>query len=147
MRIIHQVQECVERLRPLVEARGARLEVLPAEPLPPVRFDPEAVHQILQNLIDNAEKYGRSDDRRIEVSTESTPEGVRLSVRDHGPGIPASLGNRVFRAFQRGDAVDSPAGLGLGLALVQSLARSQGARAGVEVPPGGGARFTVDFAA
>jgi two-component system sensor histidine kinase KdpD len=110
-----------------------------------VDFDPEAVHQILQNLVDNAEKYGRSAERRIEVTTERSDDGVRLAVRDHGPGIPTWLGDRVFQAFQRGDSADAPAGLGLGLALVRSLARAQRAQVGVESAAGGGARFTIDF--
>ena len=141
------VRDCVERLRPLVEARGAQLEYISGADLPQVAFDPEAVHQILQNLVDNAEKYGRSDDHRIEVTTERSDDGIRLAVRDFGPGVPAWLGDRVFQAFQRGDTDDAPAGLGLGLALVSSLARAQGAQAGVESPAGGGARFTVDFTA
>jgi signal transduction histidine kinase len=139
------VREGIERMRPLVEARGARLEYSVEPRLPQVWFDAEAVHQILQNLVDNAEKYGRSEDHRIEVTLQRSETGARLAVRDHGPGVPHSLGHRVFDAFQRGEAPDAPAGLGLGLALVQSLARAQGARAGVDTPAGGGARFTVDF--
>jgi signal transduction histidine kinase len=111
-----------------------------------VRFDPDAVHQILQNLLDNAEKFGRdAKDRTIRVALDPAPAGPTLSVTDHGPGIDGSLRRRLVRAFLRRRAPEAREGLGLGLALVRALASAQGARLAHAAPPGGGTRFTVTF--
>jgi len=140
------VRESLTQLRPAIEAGGARIESSIAETLPPVRLDRDAVHQILQNLLDNAAKYGRSaSDRTIRVALERVAEGASLSVTDHGPGVDPSVRRRLFDAFVRHRAPDAPAGLGLGLALVRGLARAQGATVDYADAETGGARFTVLF--
>ncbi len=141
------VAEHVERVRPALEARGATLDVRIAEDLPEVAFDADAVLHILQNLLDNAEKYARgSRDRRIHVVVE--PEaagqgGVRLSVVDHGPGVPVRMGRRLFAPFVRGDDRANVEGLGLGLTLVDGLVRAHGGRIDARSGPDGGAIFDV----
>jgi signal transduction histidine kinase len=114
--------------------------------LPPVRFDSDAVSQIVENLLDNAEKHTRSaDNRAIQVSLTPANGVVALSVSDHGPGLPDNVRRHLFQAFERGNNADAPAGLGLGLVLVQALARAQGGDVTYTDSPGGGARFTVTF--
>ncbi|NIM60821.1 MAG: hypothetical protein GTO30_03975, partial [Acidobacteria bacterium] len=54
----------VEQLRPAIEAAGARIDLILDENVPETEFDGDAVHQILQNLLDNAEKYTRESDDR-----------------------------------------------------------------------------------
>lgn len=140
------VREAAARQAPALAASGARLTVDIPEGLPPARFDRDALAQILQNLLDNAEKYGRSGaDRGIRISLEAAGDCILLSVADRGPGIPAALRARLFRPFSRGKDADAPAGLGLGLALARALAEAQGASIACEAAPGGGARFTVRF--
>lgn len=140
--------KAVDRQRPALEGAGVRLSVQLEEGLPSVRFDADAVAQIVQNLLDNAEKYGRGcPDRAVEISVRRSSSGVELSVSDRGPGIPASLRRRLFRPFARGEGTDAPAGLGLGLALVKALADAQGARVSCEDRPGGGSVFRVSFPA
>jgi signal transduction histidine kinase len=110
-----------------------------------VSFDPDAVHQILQNLVDNAEKFGRAAvDRTIHVALDPAPAGPTLAVTDRGPGFPGRLRRLLSRPFARPGASEA-AGLGLGLTLVRALARAQGARLAHADPPGGGARFTITF--
>jgi signal transduction histidine kinase len=141
------VRTSIEQLRPALEASGARIDTHIEDSLPQVRFNRDAVHQILQNLLDNAEKYGRSaEDRTIRVEVARNGDGVRLSVVDHGPGLDPTLRRSLFRPFVRNTAPDAPAGLGLGLAIVQALARAQKATVGYSPEPGGGSRFTVGFA-
>jgi signal transduction histidine kinase len=87
------------------------------------------VERIVYNLVDNAGKYAASaPDKRVLLSASVANQSWRISVRDHGPGIPAAEHRRVFEAFSRGSAhADSPAqGLGLGLALARGLARELG---------------------
>jgi signal transduction histidine kinase len=142
------VRESLGRLVPALEAEGARIDASIAEALPRARFDRDAVHQILQNLLDNAARYGRAaDDRTIHVALEAGPGGTSLSVSDHGPGVDPAVRDKLFRAFVRHPSPDAPDGLGLGLTLVQALARAQGAAVTYADEGGGGARFTVTFPA
>lgn len=138
------VQECVERQRPALEAAGARLDLSVPDRFPEVRFDRDAIAEIIQNLVDNAEKYTRTaGNREIRIALSSDDHFVTFSVRDHGPGIPADVQRRLFRPFARGNREDSPAGLGLGLVLVKALAEAHGGRISYSDAPGGGALFTV----
>jgi signal transduction histidine kinase len=140
------VRESLEALRPTIELSGARIEARLAPTLPAVRFDRDAVRQILQNLLDNAEKYSRqSDDRTIDVELRPDGGGVELAVTDRGPGVEPALRHRLFQPFVRHPSPDAPDGLGLGLALVRALARAQHAEAAYAGTPGGGTRFSVVF--
>lgn len=136
----------VHRLRPAIASHGATLEFEPGRFEATLRADPEALGQIVQNLIDNAEKYSRdSVDRSIRLRLARVDEALEIEVRDHGPGIAPELRGRLFEPFVRGTSPDQPAGLGLGLALAAELARAQGATLELRDPPDGGAAFVVRF--
>ncbi len=138
----------VERLRPGLESSGARLELELAPELPGASFDRDALGHILQNLLDNAEKYTRDvENRRVRVDLVRDAGGVSLSVGDNGAGVPEDLRRRLFRPFARGHHPDAPEGLGLGLALVRELAEAQGGSVRYDDAPGGGAVFTVTLPA
>jgi len=142
------VEECVARMRPAVESAGGVLELVVPGELPLVCFDADAVQQIVQNLVDNAEKYARqAADRTIRVSLAPRNGTVDLSVRDRGPGVAPALQSRLFRPFVRGGNGEQPAGLGLGLTLVRELAHAQGGRVRYSAAPDGGSIFTVSFPA
>jgi signal transduction histidine kinase len=132
-------RESVERMRPAIEANGARLELSVKDDLPPVSFDADALHQILQNLLDNAEKYSReAENRTIRVVVESEDSFPTLSVMDRGSGM---------GSLRRRAGSQPPAGLGIGLTLVRELAKAQGAELFHEAVEGGGSRFSVRFPA
>jgi signal transduction histidine kinase len=139
------VRSSIDRLRPALESAGASIDVRVEQGVPRATFDPDALHQILQNLIDNAVKFCRdAEDRTIHV-TVSAPDGQpTIEVRDHGRGVVPSVRRKLFRAFTHHPDPDAPAGLGIGLALVRALADAQGAEVtyGGDAP-GGGAVFTV----
>ncbi len=140
------VGRAVDALRPALEDGGVTLRVAVEPELPPVRFDRDAVTQMLQNLLDNAEKYTRGcTDRSVDVTVANGDGGVWLTVRDRGPGVPAAFRHRLFRPFVREDSADAPPGLGLGLAMVRELARAQRAELSYRDAPGGGACFRVHF--
>jgi signal transduction histidine kinase len=143
------VREYHARLLPALEEAGARVELRIEDGVPPVNFDRDALFHILQNLLDNAEKYTRAAaDRTIEVRLAAAgPQAVALTVADHGAGVPAALRSRIFRPFQGALDPTSPAGLGLGLALVASLVAAHGGRVDLADTPGGGASFTVTLPA
>jgi signal transduction histidine kinase len=83
---------------------------------------PDAVLQILGNLVDNACKYG-PEDRPVWLLGERDGAEAVLAVEDHGGGVPAAERERVFERFTR---LEPGRGLGLGLYIGRQLARSQG---------------------
>jgi signal transduction histidine kinase len=94
-----------------------------------VRVDLSVVDQILSNLVDNAVKYaGGAPDRRIHLELAPAGRWLKLTVRDHGPGLPPKVIRKLFRPFSKSahDAAQSAPGVGLGLALSRRLARSFG---------------------
>ena len=114
-----------------------------AENLPEVRIPKTLCEQLFANLIGNALHYaGRGP---IEVSGERSGETVRLSVRDHGPGVADEEKDRIFELFYRGVVGRRSSGTGIGLATVQKIARRYGGSAWVSDAPGGGSIFTVEL--
>jgi signal transduction histidine kinase len=94
-----------------------------------VTVDPEALRQILGNVLDNAARY-TPPGGRVEVRSERLTEGVRLDVVDTGPGIASEHLPRVFERFYRVDPARSRelGGTGLGLSIVKHLVEAHGGR-------------------
>jgi PAS domain S-box-containing protein len=116
------VRSAVETSRPLIEAAGHRLEVtLPPEVLT-VEGDPVRLTQIFANLLNNAAKYTDTGGQ-IWLTVVRDADGVAISVRDTGVGIPTDTLPRVFELFMQGDrhAGRAQGGLGIGLTLAKSL--------------------------
>ena len=144
------VREAVELVRPHVEAEGFTLRVATDGALPPVRFERDALLQVLFNLVDNAVKYARDGaERWVEVRTAAADGGVRLAVRDSGPGIPERHLAHVFEPFYRGERelTRRHKGTGIGLALVRGLVERMGGRVGGRNVDGGGFEVTIAFPA
>jgi signal transduction histidine kinase len=110
--------------------------------------DEDALRQILLNLFDNALKYG-PEGQVISLAIAAEGPWVRISVEDHGPGIPARERERIWERFYRmpRDRASAVAGTGIGLAVVRDLVRLHGGRAWAEEGAGGGARFVVELPA
>jgi two-component system, OmpR family, sensor histidine kinase VicK len=142
------VREAVELVRPHVEAEGFALRLESDGALPPVRFERDALLQVLFNLIDNAVKYARDGTERwVLVRTAAADGGVRLAVRDSGPGVPARHLAHVFEPFYRGERelTRRHKGTGLGLALVRGLVERMGGHVRGRNVDGGGFEVTIDF--
>jgi K+-sensing histidine kinase KdpD len=103
--------------------------------------DREYVRRILDNLIDNAFKYGQPP-VRIVVTGDSGHLG--FSVLDSGRGVAAEDREKVFDRFKRLDSMNGH-GLGLGLSVVQGLVEAMGGDVRIEEAPGGGAAFRILF--
>jgi signal transduction histidine kinase len=137
------LSELAERIQPTLDRAGAALELDVAPDLR-AKFDRDALARIVGNLLDNAEKYARdAEDRTIRIAAIDQGNTVEITVTDHGPGIAAKQHARLFQPFSRGVAADGPAGLGLGLALSQSLARAMGGELRYATADDGGAEFTL----
>lgn len=106
-----------------------------------VKGDPTLLDRALCNLLENAQKHG-SGVESLQLSCNG--ENVRLTVSDRGPGFPDDSLGRVFDAFYRGDGSSS---LGLGLSLVQRIARAHSGRAWAENRPDGGASVHFEMPA
>jgi signal transduction histidine kinase len=135
------VEEVIALLRPHAERAGFTLRSAIDPELPPVRFERDALLQVLVNLIDNALKYASSATaREIAIACRRHGDGVLLCVRDHGPGVAHRQLTRIFEPFHRGqdELVRTTQGTGLGLALVKSLIeRMGGAVSGRNAADGG----------
>ena len=124
---------------------GVTLELAPVDPGLNARLDPGRIGQVLNNLIDNALRYAAPG--RVILGAGAIPDGVRLWVRDHGPGLPEEALERVFERFYRGDRSrtreGSGSGSGLGLAIARAIAEAHGGGLEAENHPDGGAVFDV----
>lgn len=133
------VREAVASFMDRAAEREVTLEA--AAPDPDVAFeaDPEAVRQVLSNLIDNALRYTPAGGRVI-ARAEQSDGGVVLSVSDTGSGIPQEHLPRIFERFYRADPSRSreEGGTGLGLSIVRHLVESHGGRVSAESALGHG---------
>jgi signal transduction histidine kinase len=135
--------ELASVFRSAIEKAGMRL-ILDCRPLPePVYVDRAMWEKIVLNLVSNAFKY--TLDGEIEVALRPGSGSAVLSVRDTGTGIPAAELPKLFHRFHRieGARGRTYEGTGIGLALVQELARLHGGTVAVESTEGEGSTFTV----
>ena len=142
------VGEVVERAVELSQRRLAAAEMtldVHIDPdLPPAELDANAFTLAVLNLIDNAIKYA-AEGKKIEVRLKRAGERLVLSVRDWGPGIPAEEHERIFERFYRAREMRLKPirGSGIGLALVQHIARAHRGDVTVASTSGQGATFEL----
>lgn len=107
------------------------------------RWDRVRLEQMVGNLLSNAVKFGAG--RPIEVEVDGEGETVRLTVRDHGIGIPPEDQSRIFERFERAVSVRHYGGLGLGLWITRQIAEALGGHISVASASGEGSTFTVEL--
>ena len=128
-------------------AHKSMLRISTSDDLPRVLGDEGRTHQILANLIDNAVKYSPAGSR-VDVEVQRENGRVRFSVRDRGPGIPATEREHVFEKFYRldPDHRQGVGGSGLGLYICRQLVSSMHGRIWVEsAPQQQGSTFAFDL--
>ena len=127
--------------RASADEKGLRLRVVPSSAL--VRSDPVLLERVLGNFASNAVRY--TERGGIVIGCRRRGAELRIDVLDTGPGIPAAERDKIFLEFyQVPSSTREPGkGLGLGLAIVERLARLLGHRIEVASPPGRGCRFSV----
>ncbi len=120
----------------------------PDDRLPRIRADREAVERAIVNLLENAVKYSDAG-APIRISARRADPNVEISVEDRGAGIPAEEHERLFQRFVRGASArrTRASGLGVGLALVQSVAEAHGGSVRLTSAPGQGSTFTIQLPA
>lgn len=122
--------------------RNIQASIDDAEPLLIGRFDFVQTLRALVNLISNALKYspGNTD---IDVVARREGEWIVFEVADHGPGISAVDGDRIFEPFYRGNCIIGTAGSGLGLPIARRAIEMQGGRLSYASRTGGGSVFRI----
>lgn len=138
------VLDVVERSRDWMDESGCSYTL---EPMDSVTgwWDPVRLDGIVTNLLANAVKYGAG--KPVRISVERKGDRARLSVRDEGIGMSLEEQAALFQKFARVAPPDNYGGLGLGLWIVDRLARAHGGNVQIDSRKGEGATFTVDLPA
>ncbi|MEM9831870.1 MAG: HAMP domain-containing sensor histidine kinase [Bacteroidota bacterium] len=142
---VHQLIQKVEKnATPSIKKRDGSLRTDLQADRPTVYADPHHLSNVLNNLIDNANKYSPKAPQ-ITLLTKSTRNGLVIEIQDRGMGMSREVQSRVFDKFYRaptGNRHDVK-GFGLGLSYVQSIVEAHGGQVSVQSKLGEGSAFTV----
>ena len=138
------VKEVTDSLRSTIDARGVIIDFDLTPSLPKTRFDPEKTKRVIQNLLDNAIKFSH-EEGKVRITSRVDEEGIALSVRDEGVGIPREALPTIFDSFRQVDGSETRVhgGAGIGLSLVKEIMESQSGTVSVSSDPGRGSVFTI----
>jgi signal transduction histidine kinase len=128
---------------------GAQLDVPEGMTSLEVQGVAKLVRRMVRNLLENAMRYGAAagEEDGVVLSLAHVDTSPRLRVCDRGPGVPSEYRDRIFEPFFRlPGASERAGGVGLGLALVKSIAERHGWQVACEAGPDGGACFAVQCA-
>ena len=136
--VARHVMEAVQA----AQGEGTLLRLHCPEELPEVYGDSARIAQVIENLLTNAVKFSASGEP-VDLRLRDVDQGVEVSVRDRGIGIPQDLQDKIFERFYQIDATARRkfGGMGIGLALVRELLELNHSRIEVESQPGEGATF------
>jgi len=147
--LVPLIRQVADGLQMLARDRGVDINIA-APPISTVPGDRDELIRVLENLVENALKYGASG-KRVDITLgagtrpDSGADEAVIAVRDYGPGIAPEHLPRLTERFYRVDVVESRAhgGTGLGLALVKHIVNRHRGRLTIESEAGHGATFTV----
>jgi signal transduction histidine kinase len=139
------VNEALESLQALAEAKRIELAAEAPRELPPVVADRDRLLQVFSNLGGNAIKF-TPDGGRVTIRVSRARDAVEFSVVDTGPGIAAADLPRVFDRFWQATKT-ARSGTGLGLAIAKGIVEAHGGRIGVTSVPGQGSTFCFSIPA
>ncbi len=137
------VDSALQLLKHRLQSYDVRLVTVRSQALPDVQADPEQLKEVIVNLVVNAceamEKGGEIEIREEADTAPGSAPGIRIQIRDEGPGIPPALRSRVFQPFftTKGE------GTGLGLSIAARIIEQHGGKIELQDRPGGGAVFVI----
>jgi signal transduction histidine kinase len=134
------VEECVKRVARRARRAGSAMRLRAESPLPG-RWDRARVALLVDDLLDNALKFGAG--KPIEIDLRRDEPGAVLRIRDHGMGIPPALRTSIFAPFERGVPKEHFGGLGLGLYIAKAIAEAHRGSIAVTSRVGKGSTFVV----
>lgn len=109
---------------------------------------PKLIRRLLRNLLENAQRHNDSTQGAVGLTLTQDKQQFVMTVRDHGAGVPLDECERVFEPFYRAkNASEQGGGVGLGLALVKTIAQRHGGSAACIPTQGAGGCFVVKLAA
>ena len=137
----------VEKLKPSLEMRGAKLKTSFYDQEILVALDKNSYGLILSNLLDNAVKYSPAEEKLIELSVEIDNYLAMVKIKDHGVGIDPKDAKNIFNRFYRvgNEMTRSSKGVGLGLYLVKSLTERMNGWIKLDSELGKGSQFSLTF--
>ena len=127
-------------------AKNVRLRLVCPDETLQVHADSDRLTQVVTNLLSNAMKFSPPDET-VEVHVSRAGQGVRVEVRDHGPGIPDEFRKRIFQKFSQADSSDTRqnSGTGLGLNISRAIIERLGGSMGFESEAGTGTTFFFEL--
>ncbi len=139
------VEQAIDANRGFADGFHVRVR-LDAEPAGEIYVDADRMAQVLTNLLSNAVKFSPPDNEVV-VGIEDRDGTIRITFRDHGPGIPDEFRPRIFEKFAQADATSGrkKGGTGLGLSIARQIVLRLGGTIGFEDAPGGGTIFFVEL--
>jgi PAS domain S-box-containing protein len=140
-------KQAIEGNRGFADGYGIRVRLDPESTAGEVHADPDRLSQVVTNLLSNAIKFSPPDGEVV-VAIQERDHLVRISVRDHGPGIPPDFRPHMFEKFAQADVTDArrKGGTGLGLSIVKQIVTRLGGTVDFDDAPDGGTVFRVDLA-
>jgi PAS domain S-box-containing protein len=140
------VEQAIEANRGFAESFGVVVRLDPASTEATVRVDHDRMTQVVINLLSNAVKFSPRGGEVV-VAIENQGTTARLTVRDHGTGVPEDYRTRIFEKFVQVDATDArqKGGTGLGLSIVKQIMLRLGGEVGLAPAPDGGTVFHVEL--
>ena len=144
-KFIALVTQLTDQIQPWAERKGLTLTFMPSSiPAAQIECDEVEIERLVFNLLGNAVKF-TPQGGNIAVSIEGDGEGLHLTVRDTGPGIPAASVDKIFEPYYQVDKSNErrSSGTGLGLSLCKSIVELHGGRIWVESVEGRGTTMHV----
>jgi PAS domain S-box-containing protein len=144
--ILGIVEQAVEANRGFADSYGSRLLLDPGSDTCLVHADIDRMIQVVTNLLSNAIKFSPAGGEVV-VAIARHGDVVRVSVRDHGTGIPDEFKSHIFEKFAQADSSDSrkKGGTGLGLNIARQIVVQHGGTLAFDRAPGGGTVFYFDL--
>jgi two-component system phosphate regulon sensor histidine kinase PhoR len=144
--ILDLIEGCAETTLLKASRKKISFDIEVAAGLPAVRGDASLLHEVLQNLLDNAIQY-TPPGGRVAVGAAAGPQELTVTISDSGIGIPLAEQERIFERFYRVDAARSreAGGTGLGLSIAKHIVEAHGGRLWVESAVGRGSKFSFSI--
>jgi PAS domain S-box-containing protein len=141
-------KQAIDDNRGFAEGFGVHVLLDAASVEAKVQADPDRLAQVITNLLSNAIKFSLPGSEVL-ITVEKNGDAFRISVRDHGSGIPEEFKPHIFEKFAQADGTNSrqKGGTGLGLSIVKQIVERLGGKVGFNDAPGGGAMFYVELPA
>jgi two-component system, sporulation sensor kinase E len=134
------LQDALELFQDTLEEHRVTVHQVEETPVPPLAFDPQALHQVLINLLKNAlEAMPRGGE--ITMASRVRGSNAEISIADTGEGMPPGVAAKIFQPY----FTTKEKGTGLGLAICQSIIQEHGGAIAVDSAPGQGTTFTIQL--